>query len=396
MRKLIIGIVMGLFLLMVLAVGVVRWREREAASKVPAVPARLVAVTPVATGTVRDVITATATVEPFQQAELAPEVQGTIRSVLVREGDLVRAGQVLARIDPAQPATQVAQLDAAVAVARANAAALEHQLANATTDLARTKNLFAEGVETRYHLDQVQTQFNTLSAQRELARAQVRQAEAALESARLTLGKTTIVAPFAGVVAKVHRDAGNLAQPGVPVLLVQQNAPVKVSISVPARALPYLKVGSPVSLTTDLTTDSPLLATVTVIAPALDAATQSALVEVQVPNHDGALKPGMFATVAIVLAEHTGVVIPCEAVFVFEEKTRAVLYDPAAGVAHWREVTPGLQDGERLEILAGLTAGEQLITAGQREVNDGDQVRLATATAGAATAPADTAAGQGR
>lgn len=302
---------------------------------------------------------ADATIEALRDSRVAAQVAGRITALAVQAGDHVEAGQVLMRIDPAMAAQQVASSQAQVAQAQA-------MLAAAKADFERTQSLYAKQYVSKAALDHAQAQFKS-------AEAQARSLTAQATASNVQAAYYTVRAPFAGWVAQVSVAAGDMASPGLPLLALYDPAALRVTAQLPESMVSRLDRASPVVVELPgLPSDTPAAARRQTVLrinvlPALDAATHSATVRIDLPAQPASVLPGQFARVRFALkngerpasAGTSRVLVPQSAV-VQRGELSAVYVVNAQGLAQLRQVRLGRAYGEQVEVLAGLSAGERI------------------------------------
>lgn len=350
----------GLFLA-VLAGAALVWRgasARQSAGNTRPLP--LVQVTAPGKTDMQRRLLLTADILPIQQADLMAKMAGYLDAIYVDRGDQVRAGQVLAVIKQPEFEQQLQQ-------AQAN-----YDFAKVTYE--RTRELFAKDLIAKQNLDDALNKFEV--------------AKRGLELQRTYLQYSRIIAPFDGFVTKRFVDPGALIAQGTSqssagntVVTVMDLSQVKVLVNVAERDISSVHLGDPVSLAVDAYPDRTFQGQVTKFAPALDASTRTLLVEIDVPNQDTVLKPGMFARVTLVLERRNQVLtVPSEALLVNELGSFLyVLGAPTDGAATVRRVAvrTGIEDDGKVEVLAGLGPGDRLVRTGKELVRDGSRVRIA-------------------
>jgi RND family efflux transporter MFP subunit len=285
-------------------------------------------------------------VEGSRDALLGAALGGYVERVMVDEGDEVRRNQVLARVDTASHGARAAQ-------ARV-------ELEAAQRELERAERLTGAISEQQLHAAQ-----NRVAA-----------ARAALRSARVTASRASIRAPFAGTIAAVDIEPGEIAAPGAPVVRLVRLDPIHVTLSVPDRDVVALRDGMDVAVTTSAT-PTPVDGTIVHISPAANLRTRAFEVKVEVPNEDARLLPGMIAQVQVV-GDGDGagpqVVLP-QYVLVTRLDGNGVFVEED-GAARWRAVQVGSVMRDQVIITSGLEAGERVIVTGHRELADGDEVMV--------------------
>lgn len=309
-----------------------------------AAPVEVVELKPVR---VLEAITAVGSLRSNESVVLRPEVSGRIATIGFRDGQAVRRGQLLVGLDAALNEAEVAQ-------ARA-----EFDLAN--SNLKRTEDLASKN-------------FVSSSAQDQAA-SNVQVAEAKLKVAEARLAKMRIVAPFDGVVGIRNVSIGDYVKDGTDLINVEDIRTVKADFRLPERYLPQLKAGLPVELTADALPGSRYAGTVDAINPRVDASGRSLEVRARLDNTDGRLRPGMFARVRVLLGDRpNALMVPEESVVPLGEDF--FVYTVADGKAKRVRVKLGVRRDAQVELLEGVSAGEQVITAGIRVQRDGQLVRV--------------------
>lgn len=317
-------------------------------------PAAAVTTAPATSGAWRNTLSAVGTVESYQGVALRSEIEGRVTEVAFDSGKTVKAGEVLVQMDTA---TEVAQLKGLEAGARLAAASLE-----------RVQSLRETNANTASDLD--------------TAQANHAEALAAIESLKATLAKKRIVAPFAGRVGIRQVNVGQFLNKGDSIVSIEAVNPAYVDFALPQQELPNLKVGLPVVVEVDAFPGRVFEGTIEAIDPRVSAATRNLRLRAVVPNTDESLRAGLFAHVAVQLPDETKVLeLPATAVVYSPYGNSVFVVNEKAGtdgarslVAEQRFVTTGGKRGDRIAILNGLKAGEQVVTAGQMKLRNGSAV----------------------
>jgi len=342
--------------------------EADKKDDAPAVP---VEVAMPKVGDMVAVYTGTAAITADNQAFVMPKVRGEIREVLAQEGDRVRAGQVLARLDDDQYRLEADQ-------AEANMRKLQR-------DYDRNLELQKRGLVSV-------TAFDNLKYELAAARA-------AYELAALQLSYTRVRSPIDGVVTSRMPavKVGNVVTPvgGViqssdsSMFVVTDFKSLVVDISVPEGQLPKLAVGQPADVTVDAVPGERFVGKIALITPRVDPATATFPVKIKLDDPQGQLRPGMFARVAVVYdRRHDALQIPRSALLDGEgPPTVFVVKD---GKAAERTLKLGLSNGGFVEVLAGIVRDDKVVVVGQGALKGGTEVRVVNDTdpAPKAAAPA--------
>jgi RND family efflux transporter MFP subunit len=304
-------------------------------------------------------VRATGTLHARQTAIISAQVVGRIQQVLVREGDSVRAGQTLAVLDDATLKASVDQAQAAVKAAENQQAAAQTNAALATSTLARYQQLQTQKSVSPQELDEVSRRAEASSAQVEALRAGAVAAKAQEIGARAMLAYARITAPFAGVVTARMADPGTLASPGVPLLQIDSAGPLQLQTTVDESAIGSVRLGIKLPVSIDAAPSLNPAGTVAEIVPAADSASHSFLVKIDIPSSPQ-LRAGMYATAAIATGSRKAIVVPQSAIVLRGSLSCAYVLD-SNGVAQFRYVTLGAQEGNLVEVLSGLSTGEKLV-----------------------------------
>jgi HlyD family secretion protein len=347
----------------------------EAAPESTAAPAPVVDV-PVVKAVVGDVeasLEISGTLTPRTRVAVKPKLPGTLEQILVDIGDAVKEGQTIATLDRREIDAQADAAIAAVGVAKATLDTAEASLASAVLEHDRAKNLFEKGALPRQRLDAADTAHRASIAQRDLATANLAQANAALRRAREVQKNATITSPLTGFVVERNYDAG--AMPGdLPVVVVADLRQMRLEAGVSELEAGRLRVGMKARVAVQAKPGETFFGQLAAIAPEVDERNRHFKIEVRVPNDGRTLLSGMYATARIVEATTAdAVIVPKEAVTTRDGKriVQQVRGDTVTTV----EVTEGLADGARVQITKGLSAGDLVLADARRPIAAGTKVR---------------------
>jgi multidrug efflux system membrane fusion protein len=317
-------------------------------------------------------VPATGTVEPLQSAAVSSNVGGLVTKVSFREGDDVRAGQVLFQIDSRPLQAEVRRLSAVLARDRA-------QALMARSDLDRATSLAQRGVISAQELDQKRTNASALAAT-------VSADSAALSGARLELGYATVRAPISGRTGGRSVDVGDLvkaADPAAPLVTINQLRPIRVRFTVPQTELPEIRRRASDHVRVDVSTGSAdsswIEGKLVFVDNAVDQASGTVLLKAEFVNASGELWPGEFVRVRMRLFEEpNATVVPAVALTEAQGGTFVYVVKPDTTV----EVRP-VQVARSWDTWAVLTSG---VSAGETVVVDG-QLRLSPGAKATVKAP---------
>ncbi len=295
---------------------------------------------------------------PREKTVLAAEDDGAISQVVADFGDRVKAGQALCRIDPRE---YQLRLDSARA-----------QLEQADARLVNAKANFRRASELRKNDLIPAQQFDDISSTLRVAEADAEAATNAVGLAQKKFDDTYVRAPFAAYVQKRMVSPGEHVATGTPVFELIAIDPMKLRASIPERFVPMAKVGLKVALSVEANPGRVYTGVVRRVAPALDQTSRTLLIEAEVPNPDGSLKPGYFAHVTIDLGRDRALFVPRSAVMRYAGVSRVFVFEH--GVVRSREVETGATLGNKIEIVKGLKQGERVVTTDLDRLADGVRV----------------------
>lgn len=272
---------------------------------------------------------------------ITAQAGGRLKQLLVKVGDRVGAGQAVARME----ATQASQA--------------QIQLADAKTNFARMDELYKVGG---------------------VSKAQWEQAKSAVDQAKLAYGNaaenTVLRSPISGFVTAKNYDNGDMTSPQLPVVVIQQIAPVKAVIGVSEQYYSYLKKGAAATLSVDALGEETFSGIVTNIFPTLDPVTHTVSTEIEVANKDLKLRPGMYARVHLDFGTKEALTVPDKAIVRQAGSGARYVYVFSGGKAVYRAVELGQQQGDLYEVVSGLNAGDQVITSAPSNLKNGLSVKL--------------------
>ncbi|HXV14877.1 MAG TPA: efflux RND transporter periplasmic adaptor subunit [Candidatus Krumholzibacteria bacterium] len=298
------------------------------------------------TQSMTDRISTVGTILANEDVDVRSEISGRVEAISFAEGSRVAKGQLLVKIADAE--------------LRAQTARAESRLAIAESDAERQRQLFEQSLTSQREFDTAMNEFNVAKAEAALVRAQ--------------LDKTEIRAPFDGKVGLRFVSEGSYVSPATPITAIQDDTPVKLDFSVPERYAGRLKKGDGIRFTVQ-GTSRVFEGTIYALEPSIDTATRTMRVRATSPNEDGALVPGAFADVEIVMQQRDTIAIPAYALIPELKGHRVFVY--AGGKAEARSVEIGTRTDENVEIVRGLSAGDTLITSAILQLRTGAPVTVA-------------------
>lgn len=289
----------------------------------------------------------TATILPYEEVNMAPSAPGRIEKIYVETGDRVKKGDNLFLMDR----TQLYQL--------------QLQLTSLEKDLARLDTLLKTGSVKQQTYDQTKTQYDVLKT-----------------NVNFMEKNTLVKAPFSGVVTGKYFENGEMYS-GAPtsmsgkaaIVTIMQVDPLKVNVAVSEQYYPQIKNGMSAVITADVYDDEVFNGRVFNVAPTINSATRSFITEIELPNREGLLKPGMFVRVSMDLGEVETFVVPANTVLLQEGTNVRYVFVEDQGVARRVEVLIGKRFDDKIEIISdNLKEGDKIVSEGQSRLVNNDKV----------------------
>jgi RND family efflux transporter MFP subunit len=309
----------------------------------------------------------TSTIEAWQKINLTPEVGGKIARIMVNEGDRVSKGQVLAELDVEAITLQLRQAEAGLAVAQAN-------YNNAETNLQRMERLSKENAVSAQQYEQVKLGYDS-------AKAQLEQAQAAVNLAQHSLDVSILKAPFSGVIASKNAEVGDVINPlmgafspgsASGVLTLVDFSRIKIKVDISGTDIGRIQKGQAAILRVPANPGQEFKGTVQVVNLAADPQTKKFGIEISVDNPDQVLRPGTFGEIVIEVHSHeNALVVPQKAVL--ENKYVFIAQD---GKASKKEVALGLQNTTMVEVSSGVAEGDLVIVEGNFGLEEGALIEV--------------------
>lgn len=347
-------------IIMLLAVGVLfggifGWKTYQAQQRQAGAGGRppvTVSATTVEASRWQPTLAAVGSVRAVNGIEVAPEVEGVVSELGFSSGDRVEQGQALVTlIDDAE---------------RAQLRDLEAQAELARIELERLERLVADRAASESDLDSAQ--------------ARHRQALARIDEQQALIAKKTIRAPFAGRLGIRQVDLGEYVSPGTAMVTLQQIQPIYVDFSLPQKHLAKASTGQTVHVRVDTFPGRRFTGEITAIDAQIATGTRNFSLQATLGNEDGALRPGMFADVAVVLAAERGVITLPQAAISHQPYGDSVFVvrggDGETLTVARRRVQTGATRGDQIAVTEGLTAGERVVTSGHHKLRDGAPVQI--------------------
>jgi len=385
--------------------------SKEPADKEPLVS---VQVAPVEKTSIEDNVTAEAILFPIQQAAITPKISAPVKSLPVRRGQKVQAGQLLAVLENRDLAAAAQDTKGGYEQAQASyetvtAASLPEEIQKAQLDTEAAKKLldaqekvfqsrqelFQQGAMPRKELDQSRVDLTQARNQYEIARKhldalmavgkqqELRSAAGQLQSAKgkymgaeAQLSYSEIRSPIAGVVTDRPLYPGEMAAAGTPLITVMDVSKVIARVHIPQNDAALLKVGDSAKITA-AGIEEPVLGKVTVVSPALDPNSTTVEVWIEAVNPKQQLRPGSTAQVSMVAKSvDDALVAPASALLTGGDGATSVMVVGTDGRAHQKAVKVGIKHGDDVQLLDGVQAGDQVVTTGAYGLPDNTKIKI--------------------
>ncbi|MDZ4364930.1 efflux RND transporter periplasmic adaptor subunit [Brevundimonas sp.] len=322
------------------------------------------------------VVTASGSVSAWEEVPVGAETGGLVATgVFVDEGQYVRQGQVLVKLNDDLLRAQLRQQDAALASAEAT-------LAQQEAALARAGELRERGFLSQASLD-------TAIANQRTAQANVAAARASRSETATRLDQTNLRAPVSGLIISRSVTRGQIVQPGTELFRVVRDGRLELDAQVPETELPMVRPGMAVAITSDQAGQTS--GTVRIVTPEVDPQTRLGVARVTLASGSG-LRPGMFARATIAVGVAPVLTVPSDAIVFREGKAGVYVIGPNDAV-RFVEVTTGARSGNLVSIPTGLSAGQRVVVQGAGFLGEGDLVTVRAAGTTSASAPTAASAG---
>jgi RND family efflux transporter MFP subunit len=304
-------------------------------------------------------IVVSGSVAAWEELPVGSEASGlAIKDVLVEEGDMVKKGQLLAKLNDSVLKAQLAQQNANVEAARA-------AFVEAQANLKRTQDLRTQGVVS------VQAEDSALAAARTAAATLVARQGAKTET-EARIAQTRIVAPADGLISSRSAVIGQIVSAGTELFRIVRNSQLELRADVPETQLPLLRAGFKAEVTADGV--KPVVGTIRLVSPSVDTRTRLGTVYVTLPMDSG-YRTGMFARASIKTDPVEAMVVPAESIAYRDGKSGLFVVD-AQNAVSFRKVDTGERLADKAEILSGIKVGEEIVVKGAGLLEDGDHVEI--------------------
>jgi len=312
--------------------------------------------------------------------DVVPRVAGRLDSIPVKLGDRVNKGQPVAKVEDREIREQINQSEANIEVNRATVVQRENDAKVAQNVLERSTTSFERGLISKQGLEDAEARYNSAISQVTVAKAQLSSTQARLDELKINLLNTTLVAPMEGVVSRRNLDPGAFAGGQTVVLSIVDIGTVRLIANLVEKDFKRVESGAQALVEVDAFPGESFTGRVSRVAPVFDPATRTATMEIEIPNPGFRLKPGMYARVRLMAdRKPDALTVPRNAVVDISGVRGVYLLE--GDVVKFKPIQTGLSDGERVEVLEGLTEGTRVVTQGSLALRDGDRVTVLGAEA---------------
>jgi cobalt-zinc-cadmium efflux system membrane fusion protein len=306
---------------------------------------------------------------PNRDVKVSAQVPGRVTDLTVAEGDRVSAGQLIAKLDDHSFRDQVSQAEAGVGTAQAS-------VENANQNLKRNEDLVQRGIAARKDLEDAQKEAITSASE-------LKQAQAALSTARLQLSRTEIHSPMSGTVVKRFISGGEQVDgtAAAPIVEIANLGEVELNANVPASDISRMKEGQSIQMTSAAMPGKTYTGKIVGVSFSVDPASNAGLVRIRIPNGSGDLRLGMFLGAQVPVETHTrALTIPPGAIYRGEDGNPRV-FVVQGDTANVSEIKLGIETPNRAEVLNGVNEGDTIILAGGYGLSDKAKVAVGTPAA---------------
>lgn len=316
-------------------------------------------------------------VMPVRLLAVTPKVPGRIEKILVDEGDRVAEGDVLVELEKKDFKIAVKQASAGLKVAKAGMKVSEVQMDSMQETHERMMKLLDSGSISQSSFDEVDDGYQMAGAKISASEAQVALAKASLGAAKNALANATIRAPFDGLITQRLLDEGTICQPMPPsvILMLVEDSNMEVLGTITERDLPFVAAGSSVNITIEAVPDKEFHGTIEIVSPSVDPMTRTSRIRVVLENPAHELVMGMSASIIVDLGTRDAPAVPVGAIRTAGSTgSDAVMVVLPDGHVELREVTLGQEVDGFIEVLTGLSAGENIVQNPAHGLADGSRV----------------------
>ena len=330
-------------------------------------------------GEVQEVLMLTGALKAKESVDVIAKVTGRLQKVYFQVGDRVSRGDVVAEMEDDELQQRVSRAEAAISVNSATVSQAQAELANTEANLRRSEQLFEEGLLSPQEFEQQKTSLAMVEAQVKLAEAQREQSEAELRELKIQLAQMRIYSPMDGVAAIRYVDEGALVTPSTPIVRIIKLSTMVTHGNVPERNIGKLRVGNEAQVRVDAMPGEVFRGRISRIAPVLDAATRTALIEIDIANPQSVLKAEMFARIELDTGSTREATLISRDALVYRGSQPGVFLLDDNQRPVFRPIETGMTREDDVEVLANLEPGTTVVGRGASMLREGDRVQVAGA-----------------
>lgn len=309
-------------------------------------------IAPASAETVQVVVKVVGSLQARDVLDIVSEISAPVSEILFTEGELVKEGQILARLDDDKLKARLAEVKARRELAESN--------------FKRAEDLFNSETISRQDYDQIKSEFDI--------------AEAGLKLLSREVADTVVKAPFPGVVGERLVSAGQYVTAGQALTKLVRLDPLEASFRIPERYVGQIKINQPITMRSVALPDTEITGEVFFIDPSIDEQSRTILAKAHIPNPDNKLKPGLFGGLDVVLEERENAVVVPESCVRYAGDQASVVVMNGENRAEFRDVVVGQRMAGRVEISEGLQAGERVVVEGYQKMGPGTGILISPAS----------------
>ncbi len=313
------------------------------------------------------------------EINIQPQVSGRLLQLPVKKGDEVQTGQILAVIDDETLNLQIQQAENNIAIIKANMKEAELRLARAEAEKERYKELLEHRYISQSEYETKENAYLTALTALEILTQQLASAEKNLELLKIQLEQTKIYSPINGFILETKVTPGMNLTTGTVILSMAPLSPVQLVFNVDQRDAARIRKGSPVEFQTDALPGQVFTSQTNQSSPVYDPQTRSLTFSATFPNQPVRLEPGMFGTVKVIVGQkERALTVPQEALVTLERQNGVfvVAEENGESIARFQPVVTGGIVGNLVEVISGLSPGDQVIVIGQERLRPGEKVEI--------------------
>jgi RND family efflux transporter MFP subunit len=327
-------------------------------------------------GRITSFLEVTGTTLPIEEARVGAKVEGTITEIFVDEGDAVKKGQVLIRLDPKDFLLDIDRTTAALRTSQAELETAKHDLEQKSKDWKRISALYERRVIAKHRYDSMMASYSIAQSKVREYEAMVKQRQAELGLAEKKYKDSEVRAPLSGVVTKKFLHEGEVSSLWAynwETLELMDISKIKVECDVSEKWKNRLKKGLEAEVLADAYPEEKFKGKITTINPMVDPIKRTFKIKIVIPNPEKQLTAGMFARIKIVM-ESKGQVLLIPTKDILERTDGNFIFVVEDGIAHQRKISLGIKEEFWVEVTQGLKEGEFVVIEGSHRLQDGYQI----------------------